>query len=87
MEAALGVAYDRRGQIIGPRALVPYADDLVVFRQSRDDAAGAQDDLEGWLAERGLTLKVGKTRIVHLTEGFDFLGFTVRQYPSVTTTQ
>jgi hypothetical protein len=33
-----------------------------------------------WLAERGLTLSEEKTRIVHLTEGFDFLGFNIRHY-------
>jgi RNA-directed DNA polymerase len=85
MEAALGVKYDRRGQIVGPRALVRYADDLVVFCQSREDAARAQEELDAWLAKRGLTLNREKTRIVHLTEGFDFLGFTVRQYRSTTT--
>jgi len=85
MEAALSVRYNRRGQIVGPRALVRYADDLVVFCQSREDAARAQEELDAWLAERGLTLNREKTRIVHLTEGFDFLGFTVRQYRSRTT--
>ncbi len=29
---------------------------------------------------RGLTLSEEKTRIVHLSEGFDFLGFNIRQY-------
>lgn len=85
MEAALGVRYDRRGQIVSRRALVRYADDLVVFCQSRDDAARAQDELEAWLTERGLTLNREKTRIVHLTDGFNFLGFTVRQYRSMKT--
>lgn len=36
--------------------------------------------LQEWLAVRGLRLSVDKTRIIHLTEGFDFLGFTIRQY-------
>ena len=35
-----------------------------------------------WLKERGLTLSEEKTRIVHLTEGFDFLSFNIRQYPA-----
>jgi RNA-directed DNA polymerase len=29
---------------------------------------------------RGLELSADKTRIVHITEGFDFLGFNIRQY-------
>jgi len=32
------------------------------------------------LTTRGLQLSEEKTRIVHLTEGFDFLGFNVRHY-------
>ena len=35
-----------------------------------------------WLQERGLHLSEEKTRIVHLTEGFDFLGFNIRHYPA-----
>jgi RNA-directed DNA polymerase len=85
MEEALSVKYDRRGQIRGPRALVRYADDVVVFCRSKEDAERARDDLQFWLAPRGLTLSAEKTRIVHITEGFDFLGFTVRQYPVTTT--
>jgi RNA-directed DNA polymerase len=33
-----------------------------------------------------LALSPEKTRIVHLTEGFDFLGFSIRQYPDRRTT-
>src|SRR5262249_37203010 len=36
--------------------------------------------LPPWLAERGLSLSEEKTRIVNLTEGFDFLGFNVKHY-------
>ncbi|MBK9102946.1 MAG: hypothetical protein IPM90_16095 [Austwickia sp.] len=30
---------------------------------------------------RGLSFNEDKTHIVHLSEGFDFLGFTIRRYP------
>jgi len=53
----------------------------------REDALAAIDDLKVWLAERGLKLSREKTRIVHLTEGFDFLGFNVRLYPAPTTSR
>jgi hypothetical protein len=36
--------------------------------------------LAAWLAPRGLMFNEAKTRIVHLTEGFDFLGFNLRRY-------
>jgi RNA-directed DNA polymerase len=81
MEAALGVKHNSQGQIAGKRAVVRYADDFVVFCESQEDALRVKDEiLPGWLAERGLTLSGEKTRVVHLTEGFDFLGFNVRHY-------
>jgi RNA-directed DNA polymerase len=82
MEAALGVTHDTRGKIIGKRAVVRYADDFVVFCETEEDALDVRDRvLPAWLAERGLSLSEEKTRIVHLSEGFDFLGFNVRHYP------
>jgi RNA-directed DNA polymerase len=81
-EAALGVLHNTKGEIAGKRAVVRYADDLVVFCESREDALQVKDVLlPAWLAERGLTLSEEKTRLVHLTEGFDFLGFHLRHYP------
>jgi len=85
MEAALGVRHNAQGEISGKRAVVRYADDEVVFCESEKDASCIKEDLAGWLAERGLTLSEEKTRIVHLTEGFDFLGFNIKHYPVQTT--
>ncbi len=85
MEQALGVCYRRRGSIESERAVVRYADDFVVFTESEEDARQVIHDLLPWLARRGLTLSKEKTRVVHITQGFDFLGFTVRQYPVTTT--
>ncbi len=84
MEQALGVKYDSGG-LRGHRAVVRYADDFVVFCESSADAKAVIETLKGWLAVRGLTLSEEKTRIVHLTEGFDFLGWNVRHYPVTTT--
>jgi RNA-directed DNA polymerase len=82
MEKALGVRHNRRGELCGNRAVVRYADDFVVFCESEEDAIRVRDEiLPSWLANRGLLLSPEKTRIVHLTEGFDFLSFNVRHYP------
>jgi RNA-directed DNA polymerase len=75
MEQAIGVKYNCRGELIGKRALVRYADDLVCFCETWEDAERVQGILSEWLKEPGLTLSQEKTRIVHLSEGFDFLGF------------
>jgi RNA-directed DNA polymerase len=71
----------------GRRAVVRYADDFVVFCESREDAERSAAVLSEWLNERGLKLSPEKTRIVHLSEGFDFLGFNVRQYEKPLTTR
>jgi len=87
MEEAIEVKYDYRGQLVGKRAVVRYADDFVCFCESREDAEQVQKILVEWLKERGLTLSEEKTRIVHLTEGFDFLGFNIRHYPAPQTSR
>jgi RNA-directed DNA polymerase len=52
----------------------------VALCHSRQDAEQVRERLAAWLAPRGLTFNEDKTRIVHLFDGFDFLGFTVRHY-------
>jgi RNA-directed DNA polymerase len=80
MEHALGIRYTARGQTPGHYALVRYADDLVVFCPTREKAEEAKERLADWLKKRGLQLSEDKTRLSHLTEGFNFLGFNIRHY-------
>jgi RNA-directed DNA polymerase len=82
-----GVKYRQNGQLCGKRAVVRYADDFVVFCESKEDAEKSVSILTGWLKERGLTLSPEKTRIVHLSEGFDFLGFNIRHYKAPKTSK
>lgn len=65
----------------GPRVVVRYADDFVVVCRTKETAEATLGELDVWLAERGLSLSKEKTSIVHLTDGFNFLGFNVRRYP------
>lgn len=80
VEEAFAIRHNNRGEVIGHRAMVRYADDYAVFCESREDAEAARQDSRDWLASRGLQLSESKTQIVHLTEGFDFLGFNIRHY-------
>ena len=57
-----------------------YADDVVVLCHSQRQAEQVKARLAGWLAPRGLAFNEDKTKIVHLDDGFDFLGFNVRRY-------
>ncbi|WP_435279973.1 group II intron reverse transcriptase/maturase [Streptomyces sp. 1222.5] len=84
MEQAAGCQYRyRRGRDpytrMGSPVLVRYADDFVVICHEEAEAHRIRARLEEWLAPRGLHFNEEKTKVVHLDEGFDFLGFTVRR--------
>ncbi len=80
MESAIGVKYKVKRNL-STRALVRYADDFVIGTETKEDAEQALEEISIWLKKRGLTLSPEKTHIRHISEGFDFLGFTVKQYP------
>jgi RNA-directed DNA polymerase len=61
--------------------LIRYADDFVACCLTRQQADDVRERLTGWLARRGLSFNQDKTRVVHLTQGFDFLGWSFRRYP------
>jgi RNA-directed DNA polymerase len=86
LEEAAGVQYQtgtHAGEIrTGSPALTRYADDLVVCCHSRQQAEQVKARLAEWLEPRGLAFSEAKTRIVSLSEGFDFLGFNLRRYPN-----
>lgn len=60
--------------------LIRYADDFVVTGASSEVLEKAKALIEEFLKERGLALSPEKTKIVHIEEGFDFLGWNVRSY-------
>jgi RNA-directed DNA polymerase len=63
--------------------LVRYADDFVVTANDRDILEHKVKPLiEEFLSQRGLQLSAEKTKITHITEGFDFLGQNIRVYPN-----
>lgn len=60
--------------------VVRYADDFVITSKSREELEEIITRVKQWLADRGLELSTEKTKLVHIDEGFDFLGFNVRHY-------
>ncbi len=60
--------------------LVRYADDWVITAESREVAEQVKVAIEGFLAERGLSISEEKTKIVHIDEGFDFLSWNFRKF-------
>jgi RNA-directed DNA polymerase len=62
--------------------LVRYADDFVVLvAGSRAHAEVLREEVAAVLAPMGLRLSAAKTKIAHIDEGFDFLGFRIQRHP------
>lgn len=60
--------------------LVRYADDFVVMVSgTQAHAQGLKDEVAAVLSTMGLRLSVEKTMIVHIDQGFDFLGFRIQR--------
>jgi RNA-directed DNA polymerase len=85
MEKAAGVRYITTGSNTGTArpgspVVIRYADDLLALCHTRQQAEQVKARLAAWLAPRGLAFNEDKTRVVHLDEGCDFLGVTIRRY-------
>jgi RNA-directed DNA polymerase len=71
-------AISKRGDKIN---FVRYADDFVCTASSKEILEQrVQPIIVEFLRERGLELSIEKTKITHIDEGFDFLGFNLRKY-------
>jgi RNA-directed DNA polymerase len=84
MEEELGVRYylDRENHKLARNSVgvVTYADDFVIVCKTEEEAINMYEKLKLYLDKRGLTLADDKTKVTHIREGFDFLGFNLRQY-------
>ncbi|MGW2207573.1 group II intron reverse transcriptase/maturase [Streptomyces sp. NPDC001774] len=85
METAAGCKYRSMGKkdpiaADGTPVLIRYADDFVVLCHTKEEAEEIKGKLAEWLKPRGLGINEEKTQIVHMDEGFDFLGFNLRKY-------
>ncbi len=84
LEQAAAAAYRSKD---GTPFLIRYADDFVVLHPQLEGIEASRTAIEHWLGGMGLHLSSTKTRVSHTLRihegnvGFDFLGFTVRQYP------
>jgi RNA-directed DNA polymerase len=77
LEAAVKAVTKRNDKV----NICVYADDFIITganRQVLEDKV--KPAVQTFLAERGLALSETKTRITHIDEGFDFLGFNIRKY-------
>jgi RNA-directed DNA polymerase len=57
---------------------VRYADDFVILCKTKPEAEKALGLVRAFLMEMELEISQEKTKICHFSEGFDFLGFTIK---------
>jgi RNA-directed DNA polymerase len=70
----------RRHRGLANYRLVRYADDFVVLVSGTEAHAHAvREEVAAVLAPMGLRLSESKTRVCHIDEGFDFLGFRIQR--------
>jgi RNA-directed DNA polymerase len=61
--------------------MVRYADDFIITGNSKEWLEHeVKPAVVAFLAERGLALSPEKTKITHIEDGFDFLGWNIRKY-------
>jgi len=72
------LALEEKGDKIN---FVRYADDFICTAKTKEILESKiQPAIISFLKERGLELSLEKTKITHIDDGFDFLGFNVRKY-------
>ena len=54
---------------------VRYADDMVIILKPKDNAVAILEQINQFLAERGMKVSEKKTKLTATTDGFDFLGW------------
>jgi RNA-directed DNA polymerase len=59
--------------------LTRYADDWLVTCKSRSEAVSALTTARRILEKLGVTLHTEKTRVVHVRQGFEFLGYKIKR--------
>lgn len=60
--------------------LIRYADDFVFLHEKQGALFSARYRIDRFLERMGLEVKESKTQETHTTDGFDFLGFNIRQH-------
>jgi len=71
---------EKRSRNLKKVNFVRYADDFIVTADSEETADEVTGMIRRFLKERGLELSKEKTRITHIDDGFDFLGWNFRKY-------
>ncbi|SIR55522.1 Reverse transcriptase (RNA-dependent DNA polymerase) [Priestia flexa] len=69
------------GYAIDPKCKIGrvlYADDFVIVTETKEQAESMYGKLTPYLQKPEINLSQEKTRVTHIEDGFDFLGFSLR---------
>lgn len=81
LEAMLAERFPKARQTGKKMNMVRYADDFIITGHSKEWLEQeVKPAVVEFLAKRGLVLSPEKTRITHIGEGYDFLGWNIRKY-------
>jgi RNA-directed DNA polymerase len=87
IEETIKEGYSLRDRNVEKPILIRYADDFVILHSKKEAIDKAALKVGEWLKGMGLYLSPTKTKVTHThtphegNVGFDFLGFTIRQFP------
>ena len=71
--------YTKQGKL-DKYGFIRYADDFIITARREEDIKAIIPTIEKWLSQRGLELNQDRTNLVHVEQGFNFLGFNLRQF-------
>ena len=81
LEARLAETFPKAKSTGRKMNMVRYADDFIITGDSKEWLEHeVKPAVIEFLAERGLVLSPEKTKITHIKDGFDFLGWNIRKY-------
>ncbi|GGJ56870.1 group II intron reverse transcriptase/maturase [Deinococcus roseus] len=79
--SGINISPARRSGLNKGISVTRFADDFIVTAPSKERIEDyVMPKLQAFLKERGLEFSEAKTRITHVDEGFNFLGFTIRRF-------
>lgn len=73
--------YSRKNDTSPRVNIFRYADDFVITGANPEMLLVLKGVVSDFLKTRGLELSEKKTKITHIRDGFDFLGFNIRRFP------
>ena len=80
VEETISIKKSKNSKLKLAYTLINYANDFIIVCCTKEIARKIKEIIDSCLTLNGLSLFSDKTRIIHLNQGFNFLGFNLRLY-------